>query len=272
MSGDPFPTITALVVTYHTGPRLHECLYALKGDPDVTEIIIVDNGNPPEEREWLDRFAAKTTGVSLLRDGTNPGYGAAVNRAAAVAMGEMFLVCNPDCVIKRGAMGPLVEAWRSAPAPAIVGGRIFDLHGVEERGARRNTLTLWNAVGLGKWALNREPPPEGPVRVGAVSGAFLLVHRADFERLGGFDAGYFLHVEDVDLCRRALEASGSVTYQPLAGALHYGQTSDAPSAVVQAHKAAGLKRYFRKFPGGPLERIAAAILVPLLGLALRFRG
>ena len=37
------PTITAIVVTYHTGPRLHECLYALKSDPDISEIIIVNN-------------------------------------------------------------------------------------------------------------------------------------------------------------------------------------------------------------------------------------
>ncbi|MEZ5946438.1 MAG: glycosyltransferase family 2 protein [Hyphomonas sp.] len=272
MSSSPFPTITALVVSYHTGPRLHECLYALKGDPDVTEIIIVDNGNPPEEQAWLDRFAATTTGVSLIRDGTNPGFGAAMNRAADVAMGEMLLACNPDCVIKRGAMVPLVEASRGAPTPAIVGGRIFDLTGREERGARRNTLTLWNAIGLGKWALDREPPPAGPIRVGAISGAFFLIHRADFEKLGGFDAGYFLHVEDVDLCRRAIEAGGSVTYQPLAGALHYGSTSDAPSPVVQAHKADSLKRYFRKFARTPLEKAAAAIMVPLIGLALRLKG
>jgi len=266
-----FPTITALVVTYHTGPRLHECLYALKGDPDVTEIIVVDSGNPPAEQAWLDRFAATTAGVGIIRKGDNPGFAVAMNRAAEIAMGEMYLACNPDCVIKRGAMQPLVAAWRGAPAPAIVGGRIFDLHGVEERGARRNTLTIWNAIGLGRWALDRTPAPAGPVRVGAVSGAFFLIHRADYEKLGGFDEGYFLHVEDVDLCRRAIEAGGSVTYQPLAGALHYGSTSDAPGAMIQRHKADGLKRYFRKFSKGLPEKLAAALLMPLIGFALRHR-
>ena len=267
-----FPTVSALVVTYHTGPRLHECLYALKGDPDVTEIVIADNGNPPAEQAWIDRFVATTQKAHLIRQGDNPGFGAAMNRAAGIAMGETFLACNPDCVIKRGAMAPLAEALRGAPAPAIVGGRIFDLHGREERGARRNTLTLWNAIGLGKWALDGEPEPDGPVRVGAVSGAFFLIHRADYEKLGGFDEGYFLHVEDVDLCRRAIEAGGSVTYQPAAGALHYGQTSDAPANTVSAHKVASLKRYFRKFAKTPLERLATPVLVPLIGLAMRLRG
>jgi len=266
------PSITALVVTYHTGPRLHECLYALKGDPDVTQIIIADNGNPPGEQAWIDRFVATCAKASLIRKGDNPGFAVAMNRAATIATGEMLLGCNPDCVIKRGAMGPLVEAWRGAKAPAIVGGRIFDLHGREERGARRNTLTLWNAMGLGKWTLETEPEPAGPVAVGAVSGAFFLIHSADFRKLGGFDEGYFLHVEDVDLCRPAIEAGGSVIYQPAAGALHYGQTSDVPRRVVSAHKVDSLKRYFRKFAKTPLEKIATPLLVPLIGFAMRVRG
>lgn len=267
-----FPSITALVVTYHTGPRLHECLYALKGDHDVTQIVIVDNGNPQEDQDWLNRFVVTCRKASLILQGDNPGFGTAVNRAARTATGEMLLVCNPDCVIKRGAMQPLVAAYRGAPHPAIIGGRIFDLKGRETRGARRNTLTLWNALGLGKWTLEKEPQPDGPVRVGAVSGAFFLIHELDFKQLGGFDEGYFLHVEDVDLCRRAIEMGGSVIYQPEAGALHYTSTSDAPRGTVQAHKVDSLKRYFRKFAKTPAEKFAAALLVPLMGLAMRLRG
>ncbi|KCZ86666.1 glycosyltransferase family 2 protein [Hyphomonas jannaschiana] len=266
------PAISALVVSYKTGPRLHEALYALKGDPDITEIILVDNGNPPADEAWIDRFVAACPKARLIREGDNPGFGAAMNRAAGQARGDLLLACNPDCVIKRGAMRPMADALESAPRPAIVGGRIFGLDGREERGARRNTLTLWNAIGLGRWALDGTPEPDGPVRVGAVTGAFFLIRAEDYRALGGFDEAYFLHVEDVDLCRRAIEAGGSVTYQPKAGALHYTSTSDAPRDKVQAHKAASLKRYFRKFAKTPGEKIAAALMVPLIGLAMRLRG
>jgi len=266
------PAITALVVSYNTGPRLHECLYALKGDPDVTGIVLVDNGNPPAEQAWIDRFVAGCAKASLIRDGSNPGFGTAVNKAAKIAAGDAFLVCNPDCVIRRGSMKPLADALEAAPRPAIVGGKIFDLQGREERGARRNTLTPWNAIGVGKWTLENDPLPEGPVRVGAITGAFFLIYRADFEVLGGFDEDYFLHVEDVDLCRRAIEAGGSVTFQPKAGALHYGQTSDAPSRTVQRYKADSLQRYFRKFAKTPGERLVAAVLGPLIGLVVRLRA
>ena len=90
--------------------------------------------------------------------------------------------------------------------------------------------------------------------------------RADFLALGGFDEGYFLHVEDVDLCRSVWAGGGTVVYQPRAGVLHYGATSDAPSAVVQAHKADSLAYYFRKWASGPLDRALNAVLIPLLRL------
>ena len=264
-------TVTALVVSYHTGPRLVECLYALKGDPDVTAIVITDNGNPPGTEAWLDAFVAATPKAQILRL-PNPGFGAGVNAAARLAASDQLLVINPDCVIKRGALRRMIAALDSAPSPAIAGGRIFDLQGREERGARRETLTLARALGLGRWTLEQEPPPPGPVRVGAISGAFFLIRTKDFQSLGGFDEGYFIHVEDVDLCRRALKAGGAVIYVPGAGALHYGSTSDVPSAFVTGHKAKSLARYFRKFARGPVERLIVEAAVPFIGLALKLRA
>lgn len=265
------PPVSALVVSYRTGPRLVECLYALKGDPDVSEIVIADNGNPPSTEAWIDSFVANTPKAKLLRL-PNPGFGSAVNAAARVATGDAFLVINPDCVIKRGALRPLMAALEGRPPVSIAGGRIFDLQGREERGARRTTLTLARAIGIGRWNLNHEPAPAGPIPVGAISGAFFVMSRAGFESLGGFDEGYFIHVEDVDLCRRAIEAGGEVVYVPEAGALHYGSTSDAPSAFVTRHKARSLARYFRKFSGGLAERLLAEAAIPFIGLALRLRG
>ena len=270
MSG--MATVSAIVVSYRTGPRLHECLYALKSDTDISEIILVDNGNPPDAEAWIDGFIARTDKARLIRSGDNPGFGTAVNQGAASALGEIVLVINPDAVIRRGSVGPLLAARQAQPEPVLVGGKIFDMGGHEERGCRRNTLTLWRAFGLGKWALEDQPAPTGPIPVSAVSGAFFLMGRKAFRKLGGFDETYFLHVEDVDLCRRVVEAGGSVIYQPLAGALHYGSTSKVPSSVVHAHKAKSLARYFRKFAKGPFERALVMLATPLIGIVLKLRG
>lgn len=266
------PTITAIVVSYHTGPRLHECLYALKSDPDVSEIVLVDNGNPPEEQGWIDRFVTASDKVHLVRDGTNPGFGAGVNKGAAGALGKLLLVINPDAVLRRGSLGRMISAMDQRSEPVLVGGKIFDVNGREERGGRRNTLTLARAVGLGKWTLENDPPPRESIEVGAVSGAFFMMDRQAFRSMGGFDEEYFLHVEDVDLCRRVIEMGGSVVYQPYASALHYGSTSDISSDAVLDRKAQSLSRYFRKFAKTRGERWLVAILSPFMKQALKMRG
>ena len=83
----------------------------------------------------------------------------------------------------------------------------------------------------------------------AVSGALMYLSRAGFERLGGFDEGYFLHVEDLDLCRRAEADGGSVIYTPLASALHHGATSDAPCLDGGAPQGGGAAPLFPKVRG-----------------------
>ena len=110
-------SVTALVVTYHTGPRLVECLYALKGDPDVSSIVIADNGNPPSTEAWLASFTASTPKAERITL-PNPGFGAGVNAAAKFAASDYLLVINPDCVIKRGALPLLAAALEAAPSPA----------------------------------------------------------------------------------------------------------------------------------------------------------
>ncbi len=258
------PATSAVVVTYRTGPRLRDCLYALRSDPEIGEIILVDNGNPPEDAAWIDHFAANCPELKLRRPGENLGFGKACNLGAREASGALLVFVNPDAMIRRGSVSALWEAGRDQPVPWLVGGRIFGVDGVEQRGGRRRALTWATALGLQRWTLEREAPPEGPVPMPVISGAFFAMTKADFLELGGFDEGYFLHVEDVDLCRSVWAAGGAVIYQPYAGVLHYGATSDAPSKLVQAHKADSLAFYFRKWANGPMGRAVNVLLIPLL--------
>ncbi|WP_084399266.1 glycosyltransferase family 2 protein [Henriciella aquimarina] len=265
MSGQ---AVTAIVVSYRTGPYLRDCLHALTSDPEITGVVIVDNGNPPEAQDWLASFAETQASVTLLTPGQNLGFGAGVNLGARSAPDGYLLLINPDAILKRGSAGTLIQASHERARPTIAGGKVFDTYGREGRGCRRRKLTLWRAItsyaGWNTWTLEHEPEPNAPVRMDAVSGALMLVDTASFARLGGFDEGYFLHVEDIDLCRRAWEAGGEVVYCPSAGALHYGATSDAPSKLVARHKADSLARYFRKFAANPLEKALAALLAPVL--------
>ncbi|MEP7210482.1 MAG: glycosyltransferase family 2 protein, partial [Alphaproteobacteria bacterium] len=278
--------VSAIVVSYRTGPVLLDCLAALEGDPEINEIILVDNGNPPETLAEIAALKAASRKLQVTGGGENRGFAAGVNLGARLATGDRLLVLNPDAILQVGAVAALEAARGIGAEPMVVGGRIYGPDGIEQRGGRRRRLTLGTAagtfLGLSRLArlhpairnINRhkEPPPSGPVSMGSVSGALMYMSRAGFDRLGGFDEGYFLHVEDLDLCRRAEAEGGSVIYTPLASALHHGATSDTPLLVIERHKAAGLARYFGKFARTPAERVLAAVLGPTITIVLAARA
>lgn len=279
--------ISAIVVSYHTGPDLWACLEALKAEPLVTEVLVLDNGNPPQDSAALEGLAAASGGrLKHLIGHGNVGFARGCNMGAALAQNDLLFFVNPDCAPRRGAVLRLAQTCLSlTQTPAIVGGRILNSDGSEQRGGRRDTFTVWRALvsfsGLSRLERlfpvfrdphrERDPVPDAALAVGAVSGAMMMLTRSDFESLGGFDEGYFLHVEDLDICRRALEAGGSVWFEPGATAVHAQSTSSASSAFVERHKAAGFRRYFRKFAKGPAGRVAAECFAPLVGAALTLR-
>ncbi|MGE3141705.1 MAG: glycosyltransferase family 2 protein, partial [Hyphomonadaceae bacterium] len=117
-----------------------------------------------------------------------------------------------------------------------------------------------------------DPMPAAPTPMPVVSGALMFMARRDFEALGGFDEGYFLHVEDIDLCRRAHEAGGAVIFTPHAGAFHVGASSKAPARLVAWRKARGFHRYFRKFARSWPERAAADLAGAALCVLLPARA
>ncbi len=289
-AGPADANVSAIVVSYRTGDVLFDCLLALHEDPAIDEIVIVDNGNPDDTLLRIADAYGKSPKVKLVGEGQNRGFAAGVNLGAKTAKGERLLVINPDAVLQPGSVAAFEAARADQAEPVVVGGKIYGVDGVEQRGGRRRRLTMRSAAvtflgmnwlrrfnpGFVNINLNTEPEPEGPTPMEAVSGALMYLSRAGFDRLGGFDDGYFMHVEDLDLCRRAEADGGAVIYTPLAKAMHHGATSEAPKAAVERYKAAGLNRYFRKFAETQAERTAAVLLGPMISFALvmraRFRG
>lgn len=283
------PSVSAVVVTYNTGPRLREALHALNAEPSITEILIVNNGLPEDSRDWLARFEAKsTTPIHVDDTGENLGFAAGVNRGAAQARSDRLLIINPDAVLKTGSLAALEIALEGQARPTLVGGRLFYPSGREQRGGRRRLLTLPRAMlsYTGLYALWRRlggdpgrqlhlehaPSPESPIPMDVVSGALMYIRTDDYRALGGFDEAYFLHVEDIELCRRIAEKGGSVIYTPDAAALHYGSTSTVSRAFIEHHKARGLATYFKTGAANGLERVLVHLSIPVFFTLLLSRS
>lgn len=287
MSGGERPTISAIMVSWHTGPALFEAIDAALKAGDIDELVILDNGNPKDVRQRLEALDEAQENVRLLAGQGNVGFARACNLGARAASGDVVLFLNPDALIEPGAAMLMAEAGAARGRhPWLVGARLLNTDGTEQRGARRGMLTPLSAfIGYsGLYRLEplhpefrnihreREPLPDGPCPTPVVSGAAMAIPRKDFLSLGGFDESYFLHVEDIDLCRRVAEAGGVVVFHPEARVMHYGSTSRAPLMTVEWAKSQGFVHYFWKFARTPMGKVKAVAAAPFIVLALMGRA
>ena len=271
------PSVSVVMVVYMTGEALERSVACVLDDPLVDEFVIVDNGSTPADRAQLKALAERDGRVTLLTGHGNIGFARGANLGARTARGEMLVFLNPDAFLQPGCIAELVREIEHRPAPCIVGGRVLNADRTEQRGARRGDITPISAlVSLSRLARRvpalrtfevhweADAPPEQPALVPTISGACFCMRREDFDAVQGFDEGYFLHVEDVDLCWRVRQAGGSVLFHPKAEVIHLGRTSQTSPIRVEYHKGVGLARYFRKRSVNFSERLLAWALSPVI--------
>ncbi len=270
--------VSVVMVVYRTGHPLAESIRRVLTDPVVDEFILIDNGSPAEEVAFIDAAAAANgSRMTVLRGQGNVGFARAVNLGVGVAHGEMIVVLNPDAYLEKGCVRALHKTLKICRVPAVVGARVMNPDGTEQRGARRGEVTLVTSLlsvtGLAKkvhalhgFEVHHEddPAPTRGVPVPTISGACFAMRRSDFLGLGGLDAGYFLHVEDVDLCWRTRQAGGEVLFEPRARVTHLGSTSQASPLKVEYWKGVGLARYFRKRADNGWRQTMAILMTPVI--------
>jgi N-acetylglucosaminyl-diphospho-decaprenol L-rhamnosyltransferase len=229
--------VTIVVVSYNSRLHLPACLSSVS-DQEATEVevIVVDNAS-------TDGSPALVTSLfpsgRVVVNRENRGFAAAVNQGIALASGEFVLLLNPDAVLLPGTLLRLVEflemrqgtaavgprqwvdadltwQWSVVPCPPDLALLLAGLPWIRRLGLERHRLSA-------HWALNRAIwRDEQPRNTRYLSGACLLLRRAALEEVGGLDEGYFLFLEDVDLCER-LRAVGWLLYAlPTAGVVHAG--------------------------------------------------
>jgi len=271
------PEVTVVMVVYRTGPVLADSVERVLADPDVDELILVDNGSTAEEAEVLDAAAARDQRVTVIRGQDNVGFARGANMGAKAAHGEVLIVLNPDAFLQKGCVRALRAGLKDQPVPCLIGARILNPDGSEQRGARRGEVTPMTSLlslthlsqtvgGLKGFEIHHEtdPTPMRGIPVPTISGACFAIRRYDFFSIGGFDAGYFLHVEDVDLCWRVRQAGGQVLFEPRARVTHLGSTSLQSPLKVEFWKGVGLARFFRKRADTTRRAAAAMALTPLI--------
>ena len=189
------------------------------------EVVVVDNHSPPHP--VIPRLR-RAGGVSLRRWRSNRGFARAVNEGCRLSRGDWLLLLNPDTTTPPGFLEQAVaranDLVAREPDAGIIGFRLENPDGSTQFSTGRFPSLLGT---LGRLLLPRHrrkytvPEVPGRTKVDWVTGCCLLVRRACWDDLGGFDPDFFLYYEDVDLCRRAAERGWSVWYDPAVSLIHH---------------------------------------------------
>ena len=276
--------LVVVTVTYSPGPHLGRFLASLSHATDrPVTVIMADNGSTDGAPE--DALES-CPNVRLMHTGANLGYGTAVNRAVAEIgpEAEFFVVANPDVQWGAGCIDVLLEAAGRWPRAGALGPLIHDPDGSIYPSARHLPSLIrggMHAVVGPFWKSNpwtaeyrqeRLEPSERPV--GWLSGSCLLLRRAAFEEVSGFDERYFMYMEDVDLGDRFGKAGWQNVYVPSAEILHDKghATGRDPARNLAAHHTSTYTFLADRHPSrwqAPLRWTIRVALAARAGLVVR---
>jgi N-acetylglucosaminyl-diphospho-decaprenol L-rhamnosyltransferase len=275
-------SVAVVVVTYSPGESLATFLSTLgEAATGTVPVVLADNASTdgvPQDA------ATKYDHVSLIETGDNLGYGAAANRGVRATEAELVVIANPDIVWSAQALDTLVAAAARWPGAGALGPLIRNTDG-EIYPSARALPSLGRGIGhalCGWWwpgnpwtaayRNERGAPREGTV--GWLSGSCVLLRRAAFDDVGGFDPGYFMYFEDVDLGERLGRAGWQNVYVPSAEVTHVGAhaTAREPRRMATEHHRSAWRWVQQHYQGpwwAPVRLVLRAGLAGRAALARR---
>jgi N-acetylglucosaminyl-diphospho-decaprenol L-rhamnosyltransferase len=274
----PPPDVSVVVVNTNAGEDVVRCVrsvYESVGDVAL-EVIVVDNRSTDGSVEAVERDFPQ---ARVFRNETNRGFAAAANRGMLATRSEFVFLLNPDAEVRAGTFEGLLKVARDRPRAAAIGVLTLKPDGSVYPSARRQPSTgggLAHTVLAPFWPQNpwsrqyrmagwdrRSPRP-----VDWVSGSSVLLRREALDRVGVFDEGFWLYVEDLDLCTRLRQAGWEVWFSPELEVVHIQGTVTAGKRWATLQHSKSMYRYVVKYrtPGW------RATLRPLAWGLLRFRA
>jgi N-acetylglucosaminyl-diphospho-decaprenol L-rhamnosyltransferase len=270
---DP-PSVDVVIVSYRCEGMLRDCLASLRDHPASggMTVHVVDNASDDGTAEMVAREFPE---AQLTASERNLGFSAANNLAIRATTAPFVLCLNPDTRVTANALDTLLDVIGSHPEVGICGCRLELEDGSFDHAAKRSFPTPLSALGhftgvgrrrdSGALAAYRAPEVEaGPVD--AVNGALMMIRRAALDEVGLFDEGYWMYMEDLDLCYRFAQAGWTTWYEPSATVIHVKAGTSGPVRGPRLNYAFhyGMFRFYRKHYAP--ERSALVNLAVYLGI------
>jgi N-acetylglucosaminyl-diphospho-decaprenol L-rhamnosyltransferase len=251
VSAPEAPSLDVVIVAYRCEGLLRDCLTSLCERPTSRPMTIhvVDNDSRDGTAEMVEREFAE---VRLTKAGSNLGFSAANNLAIRDSNAEYVLVLNPDTRVTAGALDRLLALMDERSEIGICGPKLVLEDGTLDHAAKRSFPTPLGALAhfAGRESQYRAPAlgPDEAGAVDAVNGAFMLIRRAALDEVGRFDEGYWMYMEDLDLCYRFAQAGWTTWYEPSATVVHVKAGTSGPIRSPRLNRAFhyGMYRFYRR--------------------------
>lgn len=261
-----------IVLTYNSAAHIEKLVksiykYNINGN---FETVIVDNASQDDTVGKI--LQLKSYDLKLIQNKENVGFSKGINIGAKEASGKYLLFINPDTQWNDGSINNLISVFEKDEGTGIVGGKIINDSGKSEKSAGKflgilGTLIL--TLGLDE-ALGFRFSPGQLQEVDFVSGGFMMVRSDIFKKLSGFDENYFMYVEDMDLCFRAMKQNYKIYFSLNTTIIHEGQGSSSRSfAIKNIYKSL---LYFQKKHGTKLSYFLIKSLLVLKASVLVLLG
>jgi len=254
------PDVTVSIVNHGNRDAVLRGLEALGGDRTRQvriEVTVVDNASDDGSAAAI---RAAHPDVRVVANTARLGFGANHNRAAALARGRHLLLLNDDTVVPAGTIDELSRYLDTHPTVGVAGPRVVDRAGTTRGSAWALPSPLIDL--LGALTLQRLPPPHSrgvrPRRVGWAMGCCLMVRGAAFRAAGGFDEGFYMYSEEIDLSARLAAAGWETHWLPSVSVVHAGQASTGEASPERAVEMAALQEAWMVRLGTPATRGAVA--------------
>jgi len=267
-----------VIVSWNVAPLLRSCLQSILDSPDAhleqdgrlsiagfaLQVIVVDNASSDASVEMVQR---EFPWVQLIASPRNLGFTAGNNLALRLCQGRHVLLLNPDTRMVDDALVEMIRAMEAHPMVGVMGPQLRYPDGRLQPSCRRfpTLMTAFMESTLleqwfpgNRWArhyrmadrLEAASTPDTPQEVDWVTGACMLVRGRVLQQVGLLDERFFMYSEELDWCRRIVDAGWQVLYWPRAVVIHYeGQSSGQVIAARHIRFETSKILYFRKHHG-----------------------
>ncbi|MFA4029658.1 MAG: hypothetical protein GDYSWBUE_000951 [Candidatus Fervidibacterota bacterium] len=282
------PVVSFVIVNWNATPFLRQCLNSIYENVSLPfEVVVVDNASSDTTKRELEELVCNLPNAKLVANRSNIGYAAANNIGVALSSSPFVMLLNPDVLICKGCVERLVEFMVEHEDAFAVAPKLLYPNGRTQPTCRSfptPLALLYALLGLDKlmphskvfgrykmtwWKHDEMRQVEQPMA------SAMILRRDAFIELGGFDEGFPIFFNDVDLCYRAYARGFKIYFLPDATSVHYHGASTRhlrERIVIESH--ISLLRFYSKHYRGTIGILPYSFTkgIIMLAMPLRYTG